>query len=81
MKKAVLSVIVAAILISVSAMSINWLYNKQDGYSSDSPPTTVSELVERSNDFSFEMYSELATDGGDNVFFSPHSITTALGMA
>jgi len=74
-------VIVAAILISVSAMSINWLYNKQDGYSSDSPPTTVSELVERSNDFSFEMYSELATDGGDNVFFSPHSITTALGMA
>jgi len=80
-KKAILSVIVAVILISVSAISVNWLYNKPSGLSSNSPPTTVSGLVECSNEFSFEMYSKLAANGDENVFFSPYSITTALGMA
>ncbi len=81
MKKAILSVIVAVILISVSVVSVNWLYNTSNGLSSNSPPTTVSELVECSNEFSFEMYFKLAAEGDENVFFSPYSITTALGMA
>ncbi len=80
MKKAILSVIVALILISVSVVSVNWLIHGSDGVSSDSPPTTVTELVNCSNDFSFEMYSMLAAEGDENLFFSPYSITTALGM-
>ena len=32
------------------------------------------------NDFSFEMYKELANND-ENIFFSPYSITTAMGMA
>jgi serpin B len=80
-RKAILSVIVAAILISVSVVSVNWLYHRSDGPSSGPPPTTVSGLVECSNEFSFDMYAELAASGDENVFFSPYSITTALGIA
>jgi serpin B len=80
MKKAILSVIVALVLISVSVVSINWIYNPRD-FSSDSPPANVYEFVNCSNDFSFEMYQKLAAEDGENVFFSPYSITTALGMA
>jgi serpin B len=79
-KKAILSVIVAAILIIVSVLSINWIYNFGD-FGSDSPPVNVYEFVNCSNEFSFEMYSKLAAEGDENVFFSPYSITTALGMA
>jgi serpin B len=81
MKKAILSIIVVAILITVSVFSINWIYNSRD-FSSDSSPANVYELVNCSNDFSFEMYQKLAADETEeNVFFSPYSITTALGMA
>jgi len=40
----------------------------------------LNEFVNSSNDFSFDMYAEL-NEGSDNLFFSPYSITTALGMA
>jgi len=40
----------------------------------------MNDFVNSSNDFSFDMYAEL-NEGGDNLFFSPYSITTALGMA
>ncbi|MDO9537902.1 MAG: serpin family protein [Thermoplasmata archaeon] len=81
MKKMILSVIVAIILILVSVISINLLYKTGD-FSSGLEPTTVLELVDCSNEFSFEMYKQLAKDKNqENVFFSPYSITTALGMA
>ncbi|MFO7618284.1 MAG: serpin family protein [Thermoplasmata archaeon] len=81
MKKAVLSIIVVAILIIVSIFSVNWIYKTGD-FSSGPEPTTVHELVNCSNEFSFEMYKQLAKDKSqENIFFSPYSITTALGMA
>ncbi len=42
--------------------------------------TGMNELVNSSNEFSFEMYRQLV-DGSENVFFSPYSIMIALGMA
>jgi serpin B len=42
-------------------------------------PRDMSELVNASNRFALEMYVELA-DPSDNLFFSPYSIFTALGM-
>jgi hypothetical protein len=63
----------------VAVVSLNW--HGRDFSSSNEPPTNVHELVECSNDFSFEMYRELAGSGDENIFFSPYSITTALGMA
>ncbi len=82
MRKALLSIIMAAALIIVSIISINWLYRTGD-FSSDGP-ASMAELVDCSNEFTFEMYQELAAiaeqEGEDNIFFSPYSITTALGM-
>ncbi|MEA3558810.1 MAG: serpin family protein [Candidatus Thermoplasmatota archaeon] len=40
----------------------------------------MNEIVNSSNEFSFEMYRQLVEDD-DNVFFSPYSIMIALGMA
>ncbi|MBN1390751.1 MAG: serpin family protein [Candidatus Thermoplasmatota archaeon] len=42
--------------------------------------TGMNELVNISNEFSFDMYRGLV-NGDDNVFFSPYSIVIALGMA
>ena len=39
-----------------------------------------SDYMNSCNNFTFKMYKELA-GGSDNVFFSPYSISTALGMA
>ena len=41
---------------------------------------SIFDLVNSSNDFTFDIYRHLNT-GNENVFFSPYSITTALGMA
>lgn len=40
----------------------------------------INEVVNSSNEFSFDMYRELVS-GDENIFFSPYSITIALGMA
>jgi serpin B len=40
----------------------------------------VNEYVDSNNEFTFDMYGQLK-DADSNVFFSPYSITTALGMA
>ncbi len=40
----------------------------------------MNDLVNSSNEFSFDMYREFI-DGDENIFFSPYSITIALGMA
>jgi len=42
-------------------------------------PVSIQELVNASNLFALEMYLELA-NSKDNLFFSPYSIFTALGM-
>jgi len=42
-------------------------------------PRDLSELVNASNRFALEMYAELANPS-ENLFFSPYSIFTALGM-
>jgi serpin B len=39
----------------------------------------VSSLVNGSNQFAFDFYQQLK-DGGENIFFSPYSISVALGM-
>jgi serpin B len=40
----------------------------------------MNEYVDSSNEFTFEMYKQLI-DSNENIFFSPYSISTALGMA
>jgi len=42
-------------------------------------PGDLGGLIKASNRFALDMYSELA-NGQDNLFFSPYSIFTALGM-
>ena len=42
-------------------------------------PANIGELVDASNYFAMNMFSNLS-NGGENMFFSPYSIFTALGM-
>ena len=42
-------------------------------------PTNIGELVNASNHFAMDMFSNLSSEN-DNMFFSPYSIFTALGM-
>jgi len=47
------------------------------------PAEAASSVVEANNLFGFDMYAELKDDpsfAGENIFFSPHSISFALGM-
>jgi serpin B len=84
MKKGMLSIFMACILISV--IFITGCVEDDDGKKQDIPSTQDvvyegrNEYVNSSNEFTFEMYMELI-DGDANIFFSPYSITTALGMA
>ena len=39
----------------------------------------LEELVRGNNEFAFDLYAQLSKKPG-NVFFSPYSISTALGM-
>lgn len=54
--------------------------SEDGGFSDYTPVTSVSDLVNFSNQFSLDLYQNLI-DGDENVFFSPYSITTALSMA
>jgi serpin B len=84
MKKGMLSVFMAFILVAV--IFATGCVEDDDGVKIDIPPTQdviyegKNDYVNSSNEFTFEMYLELI-DGDDNIFFSPYSITTALGMA
>lgn len=84
MKKGIFSLIIAALLISVVYVSVvlkdDLNDDEIDNTSGQSPINNISDLVDSSNEFSFDMYQELI-DEDENVFFSPYSITTALGMA
>src|ERR1700722_1744696 len=42
-------------------------------------PSDSATLAEGNNQFAFDLYSQIATKPG-NKFFSPYSISTALGM-
>lgn len=46
-----------------------------EGYSSEG----IEETVEAVNEFGFDLYGRYCTDG-DNIFYSPYSISTALSM-
>ena len=40
----------------------------------------VKTLVQGNNEFAFDLYAQLAKEQKGNIFFSPYSISTALGM-
>ena len=78
-RKKAISVMIAVLLISVVIAAI--VLKNNDNFSGSGPIENVSDMVEATNEFSFEMYQELINGSEENVFFSPYSITTALGMA
>ncbi len=43
----------------------------------DTGETNIEDVVNGNNQFAFDLYSQLS---GDNVFFSPYSISSALAM-
>ena len=45
-----------------------------------SPDGPTGDVVDASNTLAFDLYAELADDDEDNLFFSPFSTLTALGM-
>lgn len=84
MRKALISTFIVILLIITAGLAgcIN-----DDNTEDKTNPTTYSvikegmnEYVNSSNEFTFEMYKQLIASN-ENVFFSPYSISTALGMA
>jgi serpin B len=43
-------------------------------------PANVTTLVQANNALAFDLYAQFKPGMGDNAFFSPYSISTALGM-
>ena len=84
MKKGILSILIACLLVVV--IFSTGCVEDDDGKEKDLPPTQdvvfegMNEYVNSSNEFTFEMYKQLI-ESDENIFFSPYSITTALGMA
>ena len=83
MKNGILKILAVIFLISI--MLTTGCIENGSPKKADTPADSVilgglNQYVNSSNDFSFDMYREL-NDGGGNIFFSPYSITTALGMA
>lgn len=84
MRKALLGIFIASLLIMVS-ISGGCLEDDDNGDNSNPPSYSVidegmNDYVNSSNVFTFEMYKQLITQDV-NIFFSPYSISTALGMA
>jgi serpin B len=87
MKKALLSKFMAVLLVAVTVTAGCIESNDKDNEDDkESFHTTSSdfnigmnEFVNSSNDFTFDMYKQLIFLD-DNIFFSPYSISTALGM-
>lgn len=81
MKKIIITSV--AVLLSIAFLSGCIDQNGEDERNPiayESKYTAMNEIVNSSNDFSFDMYKQLV-NGDENVFFSPYSITIALGMA
>ena len=77
--------IFGVILLVFTVLTAGCIDDNTSDKNSNSPPDSVvleglNEYVNSTNEFSFKMYRELV-DGDENIFFSPYSITTALGMA
>ena len=77
--------IIGVIMLISTALVVGCVEDADKKDNAGSPTDSVilgglNEFINSSNEFSFEMYQELM-DGDENVFFSPYSITTALGMA
>ena len=84
MKNGILNIIAVIFLISIM-LTTGCIENGGSDKKPDTPADSVilgglNQYVNSSNDFSYDMYAEL-NNGSDNLFFSPYSITTALGMA
>ncbi len=83
MKRSVTAMVTVFVLLGTVALNSGCIDTPPSGVE---PPAYgvitegMNDYVNASNDFSFKMYSELV-NGTDNMFFSPYSISTALGMA
>ena len=73
---------ILSIAIMISASFVAGCMDKEDDSTSEgaSKYFAVNEVVNSSNMFTFDMYRQLL-NGTENIFFSPYSITIALGMA
>jgi serpin B len=54
--------------------------SKERSTSPDVSPTSLAKLTEGNNAFAFDLYHALRSDEAGNLFYSPHSISTALAM-
>jgi serpin B len=66
-------------LIRPSGVNVTAPYDNSPADLPPANPTNIGELVNASNHFAMEMFSNLSNEN-DNLFFSPYSIFTALGM-
>ena len=76
---------ISVMILATALLTMGCVENGVNERDKDPTPGNVvlggfNEFVNSSNFFSFDMYEEL-NDGSENLFFSPYSITTALGMA
>jgi serpin B len=82
LRKTLLSIFMASLLVSV--LFITGCINNDDKKATNLTYPVINggmnEYVDSSNEFSFRMYEQLI-DSNENIFFSPYSISTALGMA
>ncbi len=82
LRKPLLSIFMALLLVSV-LFTTGCINNDDKKATSLTYPVInggINEYVDSSNEFSFQMYGQLI-DSNENIFFSPYSISTALGMA
>jgi serpin B len=82
LRKALLNIFMALLLVSV--LFTTGCINNDDKKATNLTYPVINggmnEYVDSSNEFSFRMYGQLI-DSNENIFFSPYSISTALGMA
>jgi len=82
--KKVLNILGVILLVS-TVLTAGCIDDNGADKNTNSPPDSVvlgglNDFINSTNEFSFKMYQKLI-EGNENVFFSPYSITTALGMA
>lgn len=69
--------VAAALLLAAPALAQN---TAAATTASSSPSVPLVASVTSSNAFALDLYHRFATNTGDNIFFSPYSISTALAM-
>jgi serpin B len=84
MNKGIFSIFISSLLL-LTLFTTGCVEDNNDK-EEDVPPTQdvsyigMNEYINSSNEFTFEMYKQLI-ESDENIFFSPYSITTTLGMA